>query len=147
MSEAVRHSMKIPNSTAHLAAVREVVGDLVRRSAYPVKKDAGALTLAVDEAVTNVMEHAYEGQPAGGCEIEVDLSADDRCFAVTLRDRGRPFDPGAVHLPEMRAHVQAGRKHGLGLFLIRTIMDEINYTFGKDGWNELRMVRFAERKR
>ncbi len=144
MSDIVRHAMKVPNSKALLAAVREIIGELIRRSAYPVKKDAGALMLAVDEAMANIMEHAY-GEGRG--EIDLELSADGESFSAVLRDQGPPFDPGSVRAPDLKAHVKSGRRHGLGLFLIRSIMDEVNYTYSERGGNELRLVRFAQRKR
>ena len=47
--------------------------------------------------------------------------------------------------PNLKDHVREGRKHGLGIFLIRQIMDEVSYSTSDDGMNELRMVKFAKR--
>ena len=144
MTERIRHALSIPNSTAHLAAVRDIVHELVHRSAYPVKKDASVIVLAVDEAVANIMEHAYSGSPEGARPIDIELEVDDRHFGVTLRDRGHAFDPSGVQVPDLKAHVAQGRKSGLGLFLMRSIMDEISYTTKGDGANELHMTRLVK---
>jgi len=143
MGERIRHVMRVPNSTVHLAAVREIVGEMVCRSSYPTKKDVSIITLAVDEAVANIMEHAYRDDVEGKMEIELEISADGEQFVVVLRDRGTPFDPASVAAPDIKEHVSEGRKHGLGLALMRSVMDEVSYTFVEGGANELRMVRFA----
>ncbi len=146
MANSIRHTLTIPNNTAHLAAVRELVSELILRSAYPAKRDASAITLAVDEAIANIIEHAYRHGEDERMEIQIELCVDKECFSITLRDQGEPFEPDDVEKPDMELHVREGRKHGLGLFLIRSIMDTVDYTFVKDGWNEMRMVRFAQRK-
>ncbi len=143
MSDPLKHIMRVPNSTVHLAAVREIVVELVERSRYPVKMDASVITLAVDEAMANIMEHAYQDDLDGSMEIELELTADGERFVVILRDQGKPFDPGSVEAPDLKQHVHEGRKHGLGLYLMRSVMDEVSYTFVEGGGNELRMVRFA----
>ena len=145
MGDRIKHIMRVPNNTAHLAAVREIVRELVVSSSYPVKKDAGIITLAVDEAVANIMEHAYCEVPDGEKEIELELQVDGERITVILRDQGRTFLPDQVEMPDLKQHVRAGRKHGLGMYLMRSIMDEVSYTFVEGGPNELRMVRFAHR--
>jgi len=106
----------------------------------------GKITLAVDEAVANVMEHAYEGLEPG--DVRVAVRRDEDRFVVTVTDKGHQFDPGSIASPDMRQHVKMGNRNGLGIFLIRQIMDEINYSYvHKSGHNELRMVKYITEKK
>lgn len=89
------------------------------------------LTMAVDEACTNIFEHAYEGK-AGRVEIDAECSA--AMFMISLRDWGRPFDPSAVRLPDPALPLEERPIGGLGLYLIRKIMDHVEYCFdGAEG--------------
>ena len=84
------------------------------------------------------------GVPDGGAEgsIEIEVEAGDQQFKIVIRDTGRIFNPESIPDPDMKEHVQRGHKKGLGIFLMRQIMDEVRYKF-KDGVkNELTLVKF-----
>lgn len=138
-----RKTICIPNETSYLASVREIVHEAVAESGFP-EAQLNRLTLAVDESVTNIMEHAYEDDLEGELEIEIVIEAGPTEFVACLRDRGRSFDPTEVPAPDLKAHVSEGRKHGLGIYLVRQIVDEFSYTAGADGINELRLVKRAK---
>lgn len=142
MNEPVRQKLRIANETRYLASVREAVRDVVVRGEFPLGL-LNKLTLAVDESVTNVMEHAYEDDLEGELSIEIVLEATGDRFSAVVRDWGKAFDPTILPTPDLRAHVDEGRRHGLGIFLIRQIMDEVKYTSFPDGRNELSMVKIA----
>lgn len=142
MTQAHR-DLVIPNSTQHLATVREAVREVVANSAFP-SKDVNRIILAVDEAVANIMEHAYEeAREKDQLTIELKLDADSTRFEVVIIDSGREFDPSEIDVPDMDEHVSQGRKNGLGIFLMRQIMDEVQYTFVQGFRNELRMVKYV----
>jgi serine/threonine-protein kinase RsbW len=140
MYEPVRHELKIANETRYLASVREAVRDVVECSGFPADQ-LNKLTLAVDESVTNVMEHAYEDDLEGELFIEIVLEASPDSFSAVIRDHGKRFDPTTVPVPNLRSHVDEGRRHGLGIFLMKQIMDEVTYTSFPEGHNELRLVK------
>jgi serine/threonine-protein kinase RsbW len=137
-----RREIVIPNETCHLAAVREAVREAVLDGGFP-RELLSRVTLAVDESVTNIMEHAYEDDLEGELKIEVVLEVSPIEFVARLRDRGKSFDPRDVPPPDLKRHVSEGRKHGLGVFLVRRIMDEVDYASCGDGANELRLVKRA----
>ncbi len=140
MTGPVCREFKIPNETSHLATVREAVREVVAESSFP-KDELNRLMLAVDESVTNVMEHAYEHDLEGEMSIEITLSATGSEFVARIRDWGSSFDPTQVPAPNLSEHVKDGRRHGLGIFLVRRIMDEVTYTSSPDGCNELRLAK------
>ncbi len=139
MSEYLKDHLVVANDTRHLILVRDFVSRLIRQSRL-AKDEENKIILAVDEAVTNIIEHGYDDGTDGSIEIEVE--ADDTQFKVMIRDSGRLFNPECVPDPDMREHVQRGYKKGLGIFLMRQIMDEVRYKF-KDGVkNELTLVKY-----
>ena len=142
MHEPVSQKLKIPNETSFLASVREAVRDVIARGEFPPEL-LNKLTLAVDESVTNVMEHAYEDDLEGELFIEIVLEASRERFSAVVRDWGKPFDPTSMPTPDLRAHLDEGRRHGLGIFLVKQIMDEVTYTTHPDGPNELCLVKEA----
>ncbi|MHC4870958.1 MAG: ATP-binding protein [Planctomycetota bacterium] len=143
MSKTAHKELVIPNKTKYLSTVRDAVSSVVTESEFP-DTDMHRIILAVDEAVANIMEHAYENhEPDSELTITMLLDADDTKFEVVIQDSGREFDPSDIETPDMEEHVAAGRRNGLGIFLMRQIMDEVKYTFVHGTKNELRMVKYV----
>ena len=144
MSKTIHRELNVPSDTAYLAQVRAAVIEVVGKDLFPPAK-AGLIALAVDEAVANIMEHAYPPGSEGG-KIIVILDASAQRFEVLIRDSGLSFDPRDVPEVDMQEHVKAGRKGGLGIFLMRRIMDEINYSYKQGVHNELQMIKYVDEK-
>jgi len=145
MSQAVQRELSIPNQTTCLAQVRRAVLDFVGHGLFP-SGEAQLVALAVDEAVANVMEHAFATKESERQEITVQLESSDEAFKAVIRDAGSRFDPTAVPDVDIRQHVRQGRKGGLGIYLIRQIMDEVDYHYVKDRYNELRLVKYVDNR-
>jgi serine/threonine-protein kinase RsbW len=96
------------------------------------------LQLAVDEAVTNIILHGYQGQ-GGQVEILIERKLDD--IVISLRDHAPPFDPTRVATPDLTAPLAERLPGGLGLHLIRQIVDQMSYRFTEAGSNELILVK------
>lgn len=101
---------------------------------------AGVLEVqtAVDEACTNIMEYAYS-QEGGIITITCELQDND--FVVIIRDKGKPFDPSSVPLPDLEADLDKRRIGGLGIYFMRKFMDEVSYSFDAKNGNTLVMKR------
>ena len=139
MTDMLREQISITSDTRHLSVIREFISRMIRQSALPTEEE-NKIILAVDEAVTNIIEHGYDEGVSGS--IELDIEADEQQFKIVIHDSGRVFNPESVPDPDMKEHVQKGYKKGLGIFLMRQIMDEVRYKF-KDGVkNELTLVKF-----
>ncbi len=111
--------------------------------------------LCCDEASTNIIEHAYGAEALGN--ITVFYKSSSRAFSVTLIDHGRPFNPKDVPAPasfslsnetkepalsEFLDNLQIG---GLGIHFMRSLMDEVHYSFGGDAGNRLTLVKYIPR--
>jgi len=121
------------------------ISEFVTHAAKVVGLDAKAVyavQMAVDEAVTNIIEHAYGGEGRGTIECTCHLAGDG--LTVTLRDHGRPFDPVSVPTPDLDADLESRRVGGLGLYFIRQLMDEVRFDFLPGSGNVLTMVKLRE---
>jgi serine/threonine-protein kinase RsbW len=96
------------------------------------------LRLVVDEAVTNIVLHGYEGQPG---PIEIQMKADGRSVIIRLRDRAKTFDPAQVSKPQLETALKDRAFGGMGIFLIRKMTDEAIFEPLPGGGNELRLVK------
>ena len=143
MPGAKERELSIPNDTKYLATVREAVADIIEHSDFPVD-DLNRIVLAVDEAVANIIEHGYSNSAQSEADIEVKLYADNERFEVSILDFGQSFDPNEMNTPDMAEHVRQGKKSGLGIYLMRKIMDQIDYRFEGTGRNELIMTKYAK---
>jgi len=84
-----------------------------------------SLHVALDDLLTNTIVHGFAGRDDGNVTIEAELHPDRVC--VTLTDDGRPFDPLGVDPPDTTLGTQERRIGGLGIHLVRRIMDEVSY--------------------
>lgn len=97
-----------------------------------------SIEMAVDEACSNIIEHAYGGEGKG--DIRCTCMLTDRSLTITLSDRGKSFDPSSVPPPNLSDDIDARQAHGLGLYFIRQWMDEVQFR-SNSGENTLTMVK------
>jgi serine/threonine-protein kinase RsbW len=92
--------------------------------AAPKRQFTDQVVSAFGEAFNNAAIHSYRGRPPGEVEIEIELGAN----AITIRmmDFGNSYDFSAVPEPDLEALPESG----LGLFIIRSFMDEVEYHAG-----------------
>lgn len=96
--------------------------------------------LAVDEAATNIIQHAYDQDVPG--DLTIGWACDQQRFVITLRDNGRQFDPEAVPTPDITSPLEERQVGGLGIYLITRLMDEVRFDFHPQEGNLLTMVKY-----
>jgi serine/threonine-protein kinase RsbW len=121
-----------------LDGIREYVGEFARSSGL-VDRDVYAVQLAVDEACSNIIEHAYEGIPDG--RIEITCEAKKSSLTIKICDWGKSFDPSIVEAPELSDDLSERQIGGLGIFLMRKMMDKVTYHSEPGKGNRLVMVK------
>jgi serine/threonine-protein kinase RsbW len=127
----------IPSRTDYL---NRVTG-LAKRASMAVGLDetsAAKVSIAVDEAVTNIILHAYKGDPDK--QVEVELVFSDDALEVHLRHGGHGLRQDQVSLPDPSEYVRRPRKGGLGLLLMSRFMDEVRFSESGDK-NECCMIK------
>ena len=98
---------------------------------------AARINLALEEAVCNVIMYAYPEGTAG--TMDLDAVRDGNRLRFTLCDRGVAFDPTAAPEADLTAPVEDRPIGGLGIHLVRSIMDTIRYQ-RREGKNVLTMI-------
>ncbi|MEN6572448.1 MAG: ATP-binding protein [Anaerolineaceae bacterium] len=97
-----------------------------------------AIETAVDEACSNIIEHAYGGEGLG--DIHCTTISDRDRFVIVLEDHGKAFDPTSVPVPDLNAPLRDRQSHGLGFYMMRQWMDEVRFDF-HDNRNRLTLVK------
>jgi anti-sigma regulatory factor (Ser/Thr protein kinase) len=139
-------SMTIPNDTAYLSKARMFIKEVIAKTPMDSTQHM-RVVLAVDEALSNVIEHAYENAEEGVEKtIQLAFEGDENCLIVTIIDQGNHFDPSHIPDVNMNDHVKGRHKGGLGIFMIRQIMDEIEYSFKDGEYNILKLVKYYEER-
>jgi len=91
-----------------------------------------SFNVALDELLANVLSHGMPGAGAGSLTFEVE--PDKERLTVTLIDDGPPFDPFSEAAPDITLSVEDRAIGGLGIHLVRKLMDEVSYE-RRDGRN------------
>ena len=121
-----------------LDEIRDFVGEVARAGGFS-DKDVYNIQLATDEAASNIIEHAYENQPNGVLELSCGMK--DDAITIILVDHGESFDPSEIPLPDLKADLSDRKIGGLGIFLMRKLMDEVHYEPKPDKTNVLTMIK------
>lgn len=135
-------TIQIESRTERLIAVREFVSDAARTFGFP-DEDVSKIALAVDEACTNVIKHAYKFDASK--TIHVSVMTGNGTFQVTIRDNGTRFNPAQLHPPDMKEYLSQFRRGGLGVILMKSLMDKVEYDIAPGKMNEVRLTKYLSR--
>ena len=116
--------LRVPGRTEFLAAIRDATRRMAEAAGFDGAQ-ADQLALAVDEASTNVIEHAYRGAP--GRTIELRFRDEEAVLRVEVLDDGEPVDPRVVPQVDLRRYASERRTGGLGMHLMGRIMDSVTF--------------------
>jgi serine/threonine-protein kinase RsbW len=126
-----------PASFEYLDEIRELVAEIARSGGFS-EKAIYSLQLAADEAASNIIEHAYEGVSNASILLTCDMKGEE--IVITMLDKGAPFDFSAVKEPNLTSDLSERQIGGLGVYLMRKLMDKVNYETTRAG-NLLTMTK------
>jgi len=132
-------TIHIESRTERLIEVREFISEEARAFGFN-DEEVSKIALAVDEACTNIIKHAYKFDPTK--HITVTVNTRDRAFEVTILDSGLRFNPAVLHPPDMKEYLTHYRKGGLGVYLMRSLMDKVEYVMEPGKMNEVRLTKY-----
>lgn len=127
-----------PARFEYLDEIREFVGQVAREGGFN-DKEVYSLQLASDEAASNIIEHAYEGVSNASFDVTCDVRGDT--ITITMRDDGTPFDVTRVKQPNLKADLSERQIGGLGVYLMRKLMDDVKYESNPRTGNLLIMTK------
>ena len=123
----------MPSNPRFLPVVRAAVGELGLACGLP-EESSGGVTLAVDEALANIIRHAYKNRYDR--QIELNCQAGNDQIEFTLLDQGEPPDPARICAQPLDDVSLSGR----GTHLIKMMMDEVTYECVPEG-NQLTLIK------
>lgn len=103
------------------------------------KKTLNDILIAGEEAIVNVLRYAYPGQK-GDLEVIVEYSSPQNSYSIELIDSGIAFNPLERLEPDINAPVEERPIGGLGIFMIKKMMDELSYSRDKEQ-NKFKLVK------
>lgn len=137
-----RFTLQVPSSTENLALIREFVVSVSGQAGLD-EAEIPKLELAVDEACANVIEHAYGHDVSK--DVTVRVRFDDDALRISVIDEGRGFDPAQLPSADVDTLIHQRKSGGLGVRLIRTLMDEVEYEIVPGQKNELHMTKLIRK--
>lgn len=136
-----KENLQVPAEINSLKRLR----DFITRTGKKYRltdKTINSFKLAIDEASTNIIRHAYRDKKG---MITVRFIIRRSTVTVCIIDQGRFFDLKNVDAPDLKRYVAIGKKGGLGIFMIRKLVDEVDYRRTEEG-NELRLTKKRDRR-
>ncbi len=119
-----RHTLTLTNKISELEKIRDSLERLGEDWGVD-PRTCMSVNLALEEAFTNIVNYAFENNDPR--EIVIDMQKTDARLIITITDEGRPYDPTQNPEPDTTLPAEERTIGGLGIFLIRKIMDEVAY--------------------
>ncbi len=128
--------MKIGSDIREIPAVSRRLEDTMGASGFSSEEILDT-QLAVEEVVTNIIVHGYK---KAGCPVEISCRFIPGAAMIRIADSAPPFDPLSIPEPDLGGDIDKRRIGGLGIYLLRRIMDGISYRY-ENGRNILTMEK------
>jgi sigma-B regulation protein RsbU (phosphoserine phosphatase) len=122
----LQRSLTLPNDIDAITEMSVFVDTICEELGFDMMMTMN-LNLAIEEAVVNVMNYAYPKGTRG--EVHIEIQADAQKFIVIIRDSGIPFDPTTQKEVDTTLSAEERPIGGLGIHLVRQIMDHIDYRY------------------
>jgi len=131
--------IRVPCKPEYVRTIRRAIADFGESVEMP-RADVEQVEIAASEAVANIVRHAYGGSNGDVPPVRVKCSHDQGRLTVEVSDKGRGFEPPKRgEIPD----VDLNRDGGLGIILIKCLMDRVSYTSKPNGGTRIRMTKRA----
>ncbi|MCH7494843.1 MAG: ATP-binding protein [Candidatus Marinimicrobia bacterium] len=131
--------LKIPTQSTNLKIIRDFITDVAEKAGFGEEASCD-IALAVDEASTNVIKHAYRG--GDDKEITVNVKYDKSKIVITISDSGKGFKPDSVDDFDINEYLKNKKRGGLGVHLIKSTMDEVEFKSEPGEANSVKMIKY-----
>ena len=139
-----KFELTVESKLENLPKIGEFLDEAMQHYGVDSLKDTYAVQLSVDEACTNIIEHAYAYRSDGKIVIHCVVSEASDKFVVNIMDWGKPFDPTTLPEPDTESGLNDRKAGGLGIFFMRKFMDEISYR-RSDDMNLLTLAKYIQK--
>jgi serine/threonine-protein kinase RsbW len=137
-----RYRLKIPSITENLQMIRVFVLKIAAKMGFN-EETQEQIALSVDEACTNVIKHAHHHNARRLMDIKIETDANK--IKITITDKGKGFDITKLQDPDIEKYIKESKHGGLGIYLIKTLMDEVNYEFNPGVKNQVQLTKYLQK--
>jgi len=130
----------IPAQMSYLTQIRDFIEQVSKKHKYSDKL-SNSFKLVIDEACTNIIRHGYRDVKGG--EITLKAIIRKQSLTIVVIDQGKSYDPRSANTPDLEKYVNIGKRGGLGIMMMRKLMDDVQYNITSRG-NELRLTKQRE---
>jgi serine phosphatase RsbU (regulator of sigma subunit)/anti-sigma regulatory factor (Ser/Thr protein kinase) len=135
-----KEEIAIPAQMSYMGQVRDFIEHIGTKYKYS-DKIINSYKLVIEEACTNIIRHGYRDIKGG--EISIKAIVRQQSLTIVIIDQGISYDPRQAQTPDLEKYIQIGKKGGLGIFMMRKLMDDVQYNITSRG-NELRLTKQRE---
>jgi serine phosphatase RsbU (regulator of sigma subunit)/anti-sigma regulatory factor (Ser/Thr protein kinase) len=135
-----KEEIAIPAQMSYMGQVRDFIEHIGAKYKYS-DKIINSYKLVIEEACTNIIRHGYRDIKGG--EISIKAIIRQQSLTIVINDQGISYDPRQAQTPDLEKYIQIGKKGGLGIFMMRKLMDDVQYNITSRG-NELRLTKQRE---
>lgn len=128
--------IKIPTSARFVPVLLALVESYADQSQF-TRDDIHNIRLSVDEAIANIIKHAYKHDSGF---ITGELSFAGNMLRISLIHQGTPFDLSRYSEPDIKRYIKERKKGGFGIYLMKNLMDNILYT-SKNGVHKIILIK------
>jgi serine/threonine-protein kinase RsbW len=138
-----------PGDVSYLAYIRAIITDLARQVGFP-ETEVAKIEMAVDEACSNVLEHAYARDKQWRWqhrepEIRLSIRTEAGRLVIEINDHGQSFDFDQYQPANLEHRVAQMAPGGYGIHIMRKFMDEVQYSSNDQTGNTLRLVKYLKK--
>jgi serine/threonine-protein kinase RsbW len=127
-----------PGRYESLAEIEDFISQIIAEVGFSPAQ-VYEIRLAIDEACTNIIEHGYGDEGIG--EIVCSGESTEEGVTIIIKDWGKKFDPDQIADPDFDVDLEDLQTRGAGLFLMKNLMDEVNFDFDNSDGNTLIMTK------
>ncbi|MCC7430396.1 ATP-binding protein [bacterium] len=132
------YQIKIPAKTGNLEVIRNFLISSLQTLKFS-EEELNKVLLSVDEACSNVIRHAYNFKEN---QIKIDLKIEKNKISIFVTDSGKGFDPSKIETPKMDEYLKNFKVGGLGILIMKKLMDEVEYDIRPGSQNKVKLVKY-----
>ena len=137
-----KFNLKVSSSSENLEIIREFINRIAVKGGFDTEA-IEQIELAVDEACTNVIKHAHQYNSKKTLELTVNL--DINKIEIIISDKGKGFNISHIAKPDIEKSIHEAKAGGLGIHLMRTLMDEVKFNFNPGKTNKLSLTKYLRK--
>ena len=132
------NKLVVKSRTANLVTIRKFINSKASSFGF-TETEIEDIVISVDEACTNIIEHSYNSKPNYDLEISITLLKNK--FIIKIIDYGESFEPDTIKDMDLELYHKQRRVGGLGVYLMKTLMDEVKYKSVKNKYNQVMLTK------